>query len=176
MKKIALALALGSFAVVAGELTVTASSMIALAADRGTRRYNEGETATVSLTLSEPFSADWIAERMGVSTEWIESHSALAKSMLEATAANGRLSVVECYVLGIDPEDPGEDFEITWFGMKADGSPDLENIRFSPPREKWSLGLQFRLKGKATLADEWQDVPDAGEPTFRFFKAEAVLP
>ena len=35
--------------------------------------------------------------------------------------------------LGIDPEDPGEDFEITWFGMKADGTPDLENIRFSPP-------------------------------------------
>ena len=62
------------------------------------------------------------------------------------------------------------------FKLKADGSPDLENIKFSPSQDKWTLDMTYKVKGKASLSDEWQDVPDAGEPTFRFFKAEAVLP
>lgn len=125
---------------------------------------------------AKQFSAEWIGARMGLSAEWVENNATLVKPMLEATAANGRLSVVECYALGINPVDPEEDFVISEFKLKADGSPDLENIRFSPSQEEWTLDMIYKLKGKASLSDEWQDVPDGGDPTNRFFKAEIVLP
>ena len=41
---------------------------------------------------------------------------------------NGRLSVVECYVVGLDPQDAEADFRITKFPMKADGTSNLANL------------------------------------------------
>jgi len=128
---------------------------------------------------AKQFSSDWIAERMGLSSEWVGDHSSLAKSLLEATAANGRLSVVECYALGIDPEDPDEDFVITEFPMKANGMPDLSKLKYEPSSDKWELpGLRVRVMGAASLAGPWSEVTDGGEPdsAYRFFKVTVELP
>ena len=93
------------------------------------------------------------------------------------TAANGR-KVWECYVVGLDPEVATNNFKITAFPMKADGTPDLENLTFTPPQSKWRMpGAVPKLKGRAQLdAGEWQDVPAGGDPAMRFFRIEVELP
>ena len=61
--------------------------------------------------------------------------------------------------------------------MKADGTPDLANIVFDPPQSKWNVpGARAVIKGAATLAGPWQEVPEGGNPSFRFFKVEVALP
>ena len=96
---------------------------------------------------------------------------------LRATAANGRLSVVECYVIDLDPESTTNDFKITYFPMKADGTPDLENIVFDPPEARWNVeGARPVVKGAASLGGEWQAVTEENKAGFRFFKVEVVLP
>ena len=116
--------------------------------------------------------------------EWLSEHQdylcAKASDIdvaLKSTSANGRLSIVECYLLGLDPEKTDDDFKITSFPMKADGSPDLEAITFSPPQSKWNISSAMpKLKGKAKLSDQWQDVPPGGNPSFRFFSIQVELP
>jgi hypothetical protein len=125
------------------------------------------------------FSTDWIAGRMGLSSEWVKGHSSLVKSLLGATAANGRLSVVECYALGIDPEDPDVDFVITEFPMKANGMPDLSKLKYEPSSDNWELpNLTIRVMGATDLLGPWSEVTDGGEPgtAYRFFKVEVVVP
>jgi len=115
---------------------------------------------------------------------WIEEHPALVASAggnasvaLQATAANGRMSVAECYVVGVDPESTTNDFKITSFPMKADGTPDLENIVFDPPEARWNVpGARPVVKGAASLDGEWQAVTEENKAGFRFFKVEVVLP
>ena len=114
--------------------------------------------------------------------DWVDAHSNIVMAVggdksaaMKSTAANGR-KVWECYVLGLDPEKTG-DFKITSFPMKADGTPDLSAITFEPAQSRWNLsGATPKLKGKATLDAEWQDVPPGGNPSFRFFTVEVVLP
>ena len=121
---------------------------------------------------------------VAVPQTWIEEHPALvaaaggdAGAALASKAANGRLSVVECYVLGLDPESTTNDFKITSFPMKADGTPDLENIVFDPPEAKWNVeGARPVVKGAASLGGEWQVVTEENKSGFRFFKVEVVLP
>ena len=122
---------------------------------------------------------EWFAEVAGWTVEQIRAQLDGARSILEkpGRAANGRLSLAECYVLGIDPNDPDQDFVITEFPLKVDGTPDLANIKFEPSPEKWKIkNLTFKLRGAANLAGEWFDVPTGGDSTFRFFKVEVVLP
>jgi len=115
---------------------------------------------------------------------WVEEHPALvaaaggnAEVALASKAANGRLSVVECYVLGLDPESTTNDFKIISFPLKADGTPDLENIVFDPPAAKWNVeGARPVVKGAASLGGEWQAVTEENKAGFRFFKVEVVLP
>ncbi len=115
---------------------------------------------------------------------WIDSYPALlsaaggdAVAALQATAANGRMSVVECYVLGLDPEDADEDFRITKFPMKADGTPDLANLEFAPAQSEWNVpGARPVIKGAAALGGEWQTVTDENKAGFRFFKVVVELP
>ena len=121
---------------------------------------------------------------MVVSGEWIAEHETYIRSKgddtvlaLKSKAANGRLSIADCYLLGIDPEEPTEDFKITSFPMKADGSPDFDAIIFSPPQAKWNFqGAVPKLKGKVNLNDQWQDIPPDGNPSFRFFTIVVELP
>ena len=94
------------------------------------------------------------------------------------------MSVAECYVVGLDPEIATNDFKITSFSLKVDGTPDIENIVFDPPQERWNVqSAQPVIKGAANLNGPWQEVGGdghAGRVTlpedFRFFKAEVVLP
>ena len=122
---------------------------------------------------------EWFAEVEGWTVDQIHAHLDDARGILEAPggAANGRLSLVECYVLGIDPKDPEQDFVITEFPLRADGTPDLANIKFEPSPEKWNVkNLAFKVKGAVDLAGEWWDVPTYRGPTLRFFKVEVTLP
>ena len=121
-----------------------------------------------------------------VSRAWIASHENIVRDnggdvvkALTSKAANGRLSVVECYVLGLDPENETNDFRIVSFPMKADGTPDLANIVFNPPQERWNVPATYKLKGAATLDGPWADVEDDGggaAASMRFFKVEVQLP
>ncbi len=108
---------------------------------------------------------------------------------LQSMAANGRLSNVECYILGLDP-GATNDFRIVSFPMKADGSPDLAGLAIDPPLVRWNVpGARAVLKGAATLEGPWVEVGDGegaaatqggglGEAALplRFFKVEVVLP
>ena len=114
---------------------------------------------------------------------WLEGRIALveaangdAEAALYGTAANGR-KVWECYVLGLDPEIATNDFKITSFPMKMDGTPDLENMAFTPTQAEWNVpGAQAVLKGAATLDGEWQTVTEGNKAGFRFFKVVVELP
>ena len=98
-------------------------------------------------------------------------------SVLESLAANGRMSVAECYVVGLDPEIATNNFKITSFPLKADGTPDLANIVFDPPQAKWNVPAAYKVKGAASLSDtEWPEVTEQNKASFRFFKVEVVLP
>ena len=119
---------------------------------------------------------------VGIPGEWFITHamSFIAASggnvttALESIAANGRRSVAECYVLGLDPEDPADDFKITSFEM-VDGKP-----VFTFNHERDGAGNSFvpRIKtlGATDLSGEWQEVPKGGNPAIRFFKVIVELP
>jgi hypothetical protein len=103
-----------------------------------------------------------------------EAYEAAAKK----TAANGRMSVVGCYVLGLDPQDATSDFRIASFPMKADGTPDFANVTFDPPKAQWNVpDAPVTWKGAATLEGPWRTVtveggsPGTARPTMQFFKA-----
>ena len=95
-----------------------------------------------------------------------------------ATAANGR-KVWECYVVGLDPQKMDE-FKISEFPMKADGTPNLENIAVDPPKSQWNVpGARAVVKGAATLDGEWKAVEGATvaeKAAMRFFKVVVVVP
>ena len=110
---------------------------------------------------------------VAVPTTWLEVQTERA---VTDTAANGR-KVWECYVLGLDPENPASDFKIVSLPMKADGTPDLENIVFEPTPDEWNMpAAQPVLKGAATLEGPWETVQDGNESAFRFFKVVVELP
>ena len=60
--------------------------------------------------------------------------------------------------------------------LKADGTPDLANIVFESPQAQWNVPATWKVKGVATLEGPWEDVPAGGNPAYRFFKVEVVLP
>ena len=95
----------------------------------------------------------------------------------KATAANG-YKVWECYMVNVSPNDKDDVLRITAFPMKDDGTPDLGNLTFAPPKSEWNVQSAVpKLKGRSQLdAGEWQDVPSGGDPTMRFFRIEVELP
>ena len=150
------------------------------------RSISEGEDCAwvdgVTWTLADVAVDVGGGKSVLVPMDWIDAHSNIVMAVggdksaaMKSTAANGR-KVWECYVLGLDPEKTG-DFKITSFPMKADGTPDLSAITFEPEQKRWNLsGATPKLKGKATLDAEWQDVPPGGNPSFRFFTVEVQMP
>ncbi|MBR3222841.1 MAG: SUMF1/EgtB/PvdO family nonheme iron enzyme [Kiritimatiellae bacterium] len=146
-----------------------------------------GETLTATFEVA---LASWIVVDIGggksvmVPLTWIDEHPAIGvaaggdkMAALQSTAANGRMSVVECYVVGLDPEKADEDFKITSFPMNADGTPDLANIAFAPAQEQWNVpGATPVVKGAASLDGEWQTVTEENKAGFRFFKVCVELP
>ena len=82
-------------------------------------------------------------------------------------------------MLGLDPEDPTNDFKIVSFQMGTDGLPDLAKIAFDPSKTQWnSKGAQPVLKGRSALdgGGDWQLVTDENKAQMRFFKVEVELP
>ena len=91
------------------------------------------------------------------------------------TAANGCRTVGECYALGIDPEDPDDDFKVTHFEMK-DGKPVI-TLNHTEDGSGNSFMPRVKTLGKADLSDaEWREVPEEGDDTMRFFKVEVEMP
>jgi hypothetical protein len=39
-----------------------------------------------------------------------------------------------------------------------------------------SFAPRLKVKGKVKLSDGWSDVPEGGDPSFRFFTVEVALP
>ena len=127
------------------------------------------------------FTATIGGKEVAVPEAWINSHSELiealggdAASALNATAANGRRSVAECYVLGIDPEDPDDDFKITSFEI-VNGEP-VFTVSHTEDGSGVSFEPRIRKLGKTNLGDQWQEVPEGGDPSFRFFTVTVDLP
>ena len=115
-----------------------------------------------------------------VPTEWIDKYESIVTSAggdkaaaLMRTAANGR-KVWECFMLGVDPTKADDDFKITRFWMD-DGVPKFE-FSHSTDGAGNSFVPRIKTKGKAKLSDVWSDVPAGGNPAFRFFTVEVVLP
>ena len=124
-------------------------------------------------TTAVPVPYVWLeAHDPGVVDEY-EAYEVAAK----ATAANGRMSVAECYLVGLDPQSATNDFKITSFPMNADGTPDVEHIVFDPPQARWNVPATYKVKGAANLNDgDWLEVTEGNKGAFRFFKVEVVLP
>ena len=105
------------------------------------------------------------------------------------TAANGCKTVGECYALGINPEDPDDDFRITNFEMK-DGKPvitlnhteDGSGSSFLPRVKTLgakSLGASAQGAKSSGTAMQWDDMTDVADPDaagYRFFKVEVEMP
>ena len=138
--------------------------------------WTQGATSDVVVDVGD-------GKNVAVPRTWLDSHPALVAmaggdmaAALVSTAANGR-KVWECYVLGLDPEKADEDFKIVSFPMKADGTPDVDNIVFDPSREKWNVqGARAVLKGASELGGEWRAVTEENKASFRFFKVVVELP
>jgi len=83
-------------------------------------------------------------------------------------------------VVGLDPQDAEGDFRITEFPMKADGTPDLENIAVYPPQAQWNVpGARAVVYGAAALKGEWKAVEGATAAervAMRFFKVVMEVP
>ena len=149
-----------------------------------------GETLTA--TFERKTSADVTVDVGGgksvtVPQTWLDEHSAIVTAAggdkakaLNAKAANGRFSVAECYVLGLDPANETNDFKIVSFPMGADGKPDLERIVFEPEERKWNVqGARAVLKGAETVDGDWHEVDKASEADrakYRFYKVVVELP
>lgn len=86
--------------------------------------------------------------------------------------ANGR-TAAECYALGLDPALATNDFRIVSIEM-VDGEPKVE---WEPKTNRWTgAELEVKVKGAESLEGPWGEVPTGGNPTYRFFKVEVVVP
>jgi hypothetical protein len=113
---------------------------------------------------------DWLTNI----TERIEAEGGDAVAALQSTAANRRMSVAECYVVGVDPEKADEDFKIVSITIGADGTPVVE---FDPPQAEWNVQTARPVvKGAAELGGEWQTVTDTNKAGLRFFKVVVEMP
>lgn len=122
---------------------------------------------------------DTRTETGGVPLVWLDERDLARDGDYEAAAAadaaNGR-PVWECYVAGLDPEDPEAEFKVRlWFeegavhlGWTPDWS-DAEN----------GSGRTYRLMGKKSMDAEWEDVlepADLSAKGWRYFRVGVSLP
>ena len=114
-------------------------------------------------TTDTPVPYSWLMEKCSDVVDDYECYERVAKQL----SLNERLTVEQCYVAGVDPESPTNDFtvsinmidgmqEITW-------SPNLKELR------------KYMIWGKATLDDSssWQYPTNS---LHRFFKVTVEMP
>lgn len=131
---------------------------------------------------SSDIRSAWRIHTGGMTQNWLDAHQTFVTASngdiliaSEMSAANGCRTVGECYALGIDPEDPDDDFKVTHFEMK-DGKPVI-TLNHTEDGSGNSFLPRVKTLGKADLSDaEWQEVPEAGDSSMRFFKVEVEIP
>ena len=133
--------------------------------------YSWASAEPYTHTTEVPVSYAWLAAHDPDVVDEYESYEASAK----ATAANG-WKVWECYVVGLDPQKM-DVFRISAFPMKADGTPDLENLALEPAQTEWNVpDARAVIMGASVLGGEWQRVTDENKAAFKFFKVVVELP
>ena len=80
----------------------------------------------------------------------------------------------DCYTLGINPEDPDDDFRITAFRMEG-GKP-IITVNHTEDGSGESLLPRMKTLGKAELSGEWEEVSEEGNPAHRFFTVTVEAP
>lgn len=119
------------------------------------------ETAATQ-TTAVPVPFDWLG-RFGLGDGTASGYEAAAA----APAANGRNSVWECYVVGLDPTNENSVLLTT---IRMDG--DTPVIDVNPPRPGHTPESWYRVEGKRELSDEWAPKADG----HRFFQVHVVIP
>lgn len=117
-----------------------------------------------------PMTKTWLADHPKVAAA-SSGDIATAAAM---TAANGCRTVGECYALGINPEDPDDDFRIKSF--KMDGTKPVVTVNHTEDGSGASLLPRMKILGKAELSGEWEEVPEEGNPAHRFFTVTVEEP
>ena len=118
-------------------------------------------TATQTTDVPVPYA--WLLANCRDAVDEYDVYEAVAKQL----AANGRQTVADCYVAGLDPEDPAAEFkaviEMVDGAPVVTPSPDLKDARV------------YRVSGRTALGDAegWQCPATANH---RFFKISVELP
>jgi len=110
---------------------------------------------------------------------WLTKHTSAFSSSegslevaVATTAANGIHTIADCYELGIDPDNPDDDFRITHFEM-VNGEPVFE-LNHTTDGSGESFLPRIKKLGKADLKDNWSEVPPGGDSAHRFFTVEVM--
>ena len=143
--------------------------------------------------IVEVLYAQW---KWRITSDWLSSFSSIFNTSngdiataSSLPAANGCRTVGECFELGINPEDPDDDFRITNFEMK-DGKPvitlnhteDGSGNSFLPRvKTLGAKSLDASAQGTKSpgTAAQWDDMADVADPEaagYRFFKVEVEMP
>ena len=124
---------------------------------------------------------DYYAGWTAMTKEWLDKHPQIAAesggdvaTAANRTAANGCRTVGDCYTLGINPEDPNDDFRITSFRM--DGAKPIITVNHTEDGSGESLLPRMKTLGKSELSGEWEEVPEEGNPAHRFFTVTVEAP
>jgi hypothetical protein len=93
----------------------------------------------------------------------------------KSIAANGCRTVGECYALGIDPEDPADDFKIV--DIKMEDGRAIITLNHTEDGSGNSFEDRIRTLGKKTLIDaDWVDITDKDQSEYHFFKVSVEMP
>ncbi|MBR4252993.1 MAG: InlB B-repeat-containing protein [Kiritimatiellae bacterium] len=122
----------------------------------------------------------------GLPLDWLQCHPGIAEASggdvdvaAAMTAANGKMTVAECYALGIDPDNKDDNLSIEQFEM-VNGKPVITLNHTADGSGKTFLP-DVRVLGTTALGEfpQWDDVTDIAAPDaagYRFFKATVELP
>lgn len=132
----------------------------------------EGNPVSLPLEITKnvTITAKWTA----MDEDWLKSHKSIhdASGGDIATAAsmksaNGRLTVGDCFALGVDPTDASDDLKITRFELK-DGKPEI-SLNHNEDGAGKSFASRVHILGKKELDGEWESIDAPGAKEHRFF-------
>jgi len=125
--------------------------------------------------------AHWELKIIRITIDWLSSFPLIFNASngdivtaAAMTAANGCRTVGECYALGIDPEDPNDDFRITDF--KVNDGKVVITVNHTVDGSGNSFTDRIRTLGKKSLVDaDWVDITDIDQSEYRFFKVAVEI-
>ncbi|MGN0846697.1 MAG: chitobiase/beta-hexosaminidase C-terminal domain-containing protein [Kiritimatiellia bacterium] len=124
-------------------------------------------TATQMTEVPVPYA--WLLAKCPEAVDEYEVYERVAKSR----AANPAYTVADCYVAGLDPEKPADEFKAV-IEMDADGKP---VVTWEPVLEPAEAAKRvYTVYGKARLDDAaWEPVTEANRARMRFFKVSVRM-